>query len=232
MGYVITADTNYPAIADAIRAANGTTDTYTPSEMPDAISQLTAGGNDYDGMKSAAVGDTRTIDMGTYGSHSFTCIAVNQDVDQEGNAVATTWLCDDIVALQAPNTSDNANGGWETSKVRALCASMLSSMPIDLQKAVKTVAKGNTSGYGAATTYDKVWIPSESEVSSSYSGEGALYSPLDSSSARVRKYNSSAYSWWLRSVYFSYYFWSVTSSGVLSDSVASVSLGVVPGFCI
>lgn len=37
-------DTNFKAIADAIRAKNGTTETYKPSEMASAISAISAGG--------------------------------------------------------------------------------------------------------------------------------------------------------------------------------------------
>lgn len=39
----LTDETNYRAIADAIRAKNKTSETYTPAEMPEAISKIESG---------------------------------------------------------------------------------------------------------------------------------------------------------------------------------------------
>lgn len=55
---VLTDDTNYKAIADAIRAKNGTDESYKPSEMASAITAIKGGGSE-DGVID---GSAETID--------------------------------------------------------------------------------------------------------------------------------------------------------------------------
>ena len=45
MALIFTDDQNYSDIADAIRAKNGSSDTYLPSEMADAIAAISGGGS-------------------------------------------------------------------------------------------------------------------------------------------------------------------------------------------
>ena len=60
MAYVLTDESNYEDIADAIREMNGTSDTYTPSQMAGAIRSIRAG---VTGVKGNAESSYRTGDV-------------------------------------------------------------------------------------------------------------------------------------------------------------------------
>lgn len=71
---VLTDDTNYKAIADAIREKNGTTETYKPSEMAGAIKMLSANssGGDFEALVNRNM-TTLDCDLSNVGEYAFAC---------------------------------------------------------------------------------------------------------------------------------------------------------------
>lgn len=170
----------------------------------------------------------RSIAISGNGTHSFTV----SDVNVKG--AGFLFVCDDLVGTHRMNASNTTSGGWEGCEMRSwLGSTMLNNFPSDLRSVIKAVSNQNTSGYGAATTSDKLWIPSFTEVGlQSGSAEGAKFSIFTSNSNRIRKNGGSAAIWWLRSVYSSTYFRRVVTDGSLNNYGASIALGVCPCFCI
>lgn len=178
---------------------------------------------------SGYVGKTKSVAISGYSSHTFKVIGVGTD-----SGSGFTLCCEDIVTTHAMNSSNTTTGGWEKSAMRSwLSDTLLKALPSDLQSVIKAVPKKNTANYGAATTSDKLWLPSFTEVGlDSGTTEGAKYSVFKDAASRVRKNNGSAYYWWLRSVSSSSSFRFVTSDGSLNYNVASGGYGVVPCFSV
>ena len=175
---------------------------------------------------SSFVGKKKSVSITSNGSHSFTILRVGE------SGTGFTFGCDDCIGTHAMNSSNTTSGGWESSQMRSwLSGTLLNNFPAALKSGIKAVSKKNTSGYGAATTSDKLWLFSQTEVGLGGS-EGTAYPAFNSNSARIRKNGSSATIWWLRSVNSSTYFRFVYTDGTLNYNVASYAWGVVPGFCI
>lgn len=175
---------------------------------------------------SSFVGKKKSVSITSNGSHSFTILKVGE------SGTGFTFGCDDCIGTRQMNSSNTTSGGWESSAMRSwLSGTLLNGFPAELKSGIKAVSKKNTSGYGAATTSDKLWLFSQTEVGLGGS-EGTAYPAFNSNSARIRKNGSSAASWWLRSVGSSSAFSVVRSDGTLYNYGAGRSLGVVPGFCI
>lgn len=84
---------------------------------------------------------------------------------------------------------------------------------------------------GTYTTEDYFFLMSQSQVDSSYSGEGTKYTPYSDNASRIMYKGGSARAYWLRSpsLYSSYGMYSVeTSGGVYSGYYARDSYGVAP----
>ena len=178
---------------------------------------------------SGYVGKTKSVAISGYNSHTFSVVGVAAD-----SGSGFTFCCDDILEKRAMNSSSTTSGGWESSAMRSwLSGTLLKALPSDLQGAIKAVSKKNTANYGAATTSDKLWLLSATEVGLvSGAAEGSKYPAFADNAARVRKFDGAASHWWLRSVYSSSYFRYVNSGGSLGDDLASSDNGVVPCFSI
>ncbi len=178
---------------------------------------------------SAYQGKKRSIAITGNGTHSFTVAGVGVDAGS-----GFTFICDDLVGTHAMNSSNTTSGGWESSQMRSwLSSTMLNNFPAEVRNLMNTVGKKNTSGYGAATTQDKLWIPSQTEVGlASGNAEGAKYPIFTDNASRVKKNGGSASYWWLRSVVSSTNFRGVGADGSLGSGGASDAVGVCPCFCI
>lgn len=179
-----------------------------------------------------------------------------------GGKAGITFMFGDAIAEAPMNQTDTNAGGWEASQMRAyLNGDGMALLPEDLKKVVAPVDKltnnvGETQDVSAVTTTsDSLWLLSAAELCGSidwYSdpsynavlnAEGFEYqlfrdTAVDSSNANdilVKNYQNSPYYWWERSPRpnRSDYFRSVGSAGN-PDYIdfASISYGVVPGFCL
>lgn len=118
MATVLTDSTNYDNIADAIRAQNGTTETYYPSEMAAAISALSVGGDaskiTYDNTASGLTASNvqNALDElanSSVKNHASTHASTGSDPitpNMIGAAPAYTYGTDDLTA----GTSELATG--------------------------------------------------------------------------------------------------------------------------
>lgn len=115
MATVKTNDAYYAAIADAIRAKTGSTDTYTPAQMAAAIQAIQTGG---EGSGDDA---TYSIEVWLYGRFEYCSIDVYHNglcrtlkCDENEDCVTLELECkkgDIIVLLPVTRTSFSVSGG-------------------------------------------------------------------------------------------------------------------------
>lgn len=185
-----------------------------------------------------SVGDTKSIDLGTYGTHLMEIVAFDADelADGTGNA-KITWISKNIITKHSINSSGGVSGGWPGTEMRTwLIGTILSAIPSDIQGAIKEVNK-TYDATGIST--DKIWIPSYREVgygANAHEESGPIYSArfTDDNSRKKRLVggNSPEY-WWLRTKSESTRFYSVPENGASTYNIINVtsSVGVVIGFC-
>ena len=158
------------------------------------------------------------------------------------------------------NASNTNSGGWKSSQMRTnICGTSLSSysgtiiaiIPAALRAVLKSVTKytDNTGGESTAAsavtaTTDYFFLLSEFEVFGSIvygniyeQNKQAQYAYYSAGNSKIKyKHNgtSTAANWWLRSPYAgtSNRFVIVNASGTVTRSVADLSYGFAPGFCV
>lgn len=158
------------------------------------------------------------------------------------------------------NTSNTNSGGWEDSYMRnSICGTsktstsgrFMGAIPSALRNALKSVTKytdntGNasTSSSAVTATTDYIFLLSEYEVfgscsiaNSNEASRQQQYAYYSAGNSKVKYRHTSTSStafWWLRSASRSYSsgFAGVNTNGYVSYSIASISLGVAPGFCV
>ena len=189
------------------------------------------------------IGDTKQIDLGTYGKHFFEIVAFDEDDRADGNGKAKiTWISKSVITTHKMNLNGTTSGGWENSDMRAwLKSDVKPLLPEVVRNAIVPVTKVSSTYTTALvkdgqTTTDDVWIPGDREIFNNTNNEttGAVYSTRFTSSSNRIKYNSSgsASLWWLRSANSGSYFRCVNNYGNENNDNANYSFGVVLGFCI
>ena len=204
------------------------------------------------------VGDTKEIDMGSYGTHTLRIANTTTPSDCSTSGFSQTAcgfvleFVDVITNYQMNSTSTNS-GGWPSTSMRTfLNNSIYNSLPSDLKSAIitTTVVSGHgSSGSSNFTSTDKLYLLATKEIyrdwSYSYDTAYKLTRTLDYYTAQgvttskysgaIKKNGSSASSWWLRSASSSdsdiFCYIPTTGSWNRSD-VASLSYGVSPAFRI
>lgn len=189
-----------------------------------------------------SVGDKKTINIdGT--DYQFQIIGFNHDTKTAGGTAGITFqMVDCMNAKEYMNGSDTNSGGWTSCAMRtSVLNSIFSSLPSDLQKAIKAVNKLTSAGNQSATiktTSDKLFLLSEVEIfgstTLSKSGEGSQYAYYKAGNSKVKNVNGSAYAWWERSPYRNdgTNFCIVNSFGAVNYGNASAMNGVSFGFCV
>ena len=202
------------------------------------------------------VGDTKTIDMGTYGTHTLR-IANTTTPSECSTAGFSQTACGfvlefaDIITYHKMNDTDTNVGGWLATSMRTFVNNdIYNAIPSELKNAIidTTVVSGHgsTSGETNFTSTDKLYLLAPKEIytnfSSSYDTANDLTRTLDyytsigvttsSNSGAIKKKGTSAYIWWLRAATSSstYSFLSVYDNGGWANEPASISRGVAPAF--
>ena len=204
------------------------------------------------------VGDTKTIDMGTYGTHTLRI--ANTTTPSECNASgfsqsACGFVLEfaDIILYKEFNSSTSNTGGWSSSELRTFINNdIYNALPVDLRNVIiDTIV---VSGHGKSdstnfVTTDKLYLLAPKEIfsnwSNSYDTAKSLTRTFDyyisagvttSNYSGAKKYKgTSAYYWWLRSAYSTSNsdFFRVNRSGGWSGSnTATAANGVSPAFRI
>ena len=228
------ADDSWETIAELVKA--GKTDTYN-------------------------VGDTKTVDLGTYGTHTLRVAnkSTPSECSETGfSQTACGFVLEfaDIIIDHAMNDTDTNVGGWPATSMRTFVNNdIYNAIPSEIKNAIidTTIVSGHgkTSGETNFTSTDKLYLLSTAEVWAQgtsntisddtarevtrqldyYKKEGVTTSNY---SKAIKMYNSSASPWRLRSAisYTASNFYTVRSNGDWSGNNAIGTYGVSPAFRI
>lgn len=207
------------------------------------------------------VGDTKTVDMGTYGTHTLRISNMSTPTECSTSGFSQT-ACgfvlefEDIITTKAMNSTDSNVGGWSASSMYTFVNNdIYNSLPIALKDGIiNTVTisgHGNTSGEENFTSTDKIYLLSTGEVwadgASSFTWDSArtLTRQLDYYKMKnvttsnygnaIKENEGSAGRWWLRSTNSGnfYTFFIVNTNGNWYNFNASYyTSGVSPAFRI
>ena len=206
------------------------------------------------------VGDTKTIDMGTYGTHTLRIANTSTPSECSTTGFSQT-ACGfvlefaDIIAEHKMNDTDTNVGGWPSTSMRTFVNNdIYNAIPSEIKNAIidTTVVSGHgsTSGEENFTSTDKLYLLAPGEVWSDWkTSRGASYDTakdltrtLDyytsigvttsNYSGAIKKNGTSASGWWLRAAYSktTTYFFSVYDNGDWRASYADSTCGVAPAF--
>ena len=202
------------------------------------------------------VGDTKTIDMGTYGTHTLR-IANKSTPSECSTSGFSQSACGfvlefaDIITTHAMNDTSTNVGGWPATTMRTFVNNdIYNSLPSELRNAIidTTVVSGHgsTSGESNFTSTDKLYLlaPKEIYTDWSYSYDTArdvtrqldYYKNLGTStsnySGAIKKNGTSASTWWLRAAYSNTTtgFFRVIFNGDWRYDSATGTYGVAPAF--
>ena len=180
-----------------------------------------------------SVGDTKTIDMGTLGTHTLRVANTTTPTEcgttgfsqtacgfvLEFADIITTHRMNPYVISNSPENGTNNKGGWEYSEMRTYVnGDIYNALPTELKNMIidTTVVSGHGSNDSTNfTTTDKLYLLSTKEVwtNNSYSNNDSAkdltrtmdyYITNTSYSFRKKQYNGSVSHWWLRSALSNY----------------------------
>ena len=197
------------------------------------------------------VGDTKTVDMGSLGTHTVRIANLTTCSYSSQTACGFVIEFTDLLTTYSMASSGTNVGGWASSDLRKyLNDTLFKSLPDTLQQIIiKTTVvsgHGSTDKYNNSST-DKLYLLSSTEVwGSSSSGDTASSTTrqLDyyknkgvttsNYSVAIKKANGSSSWWWLRSASSNYSncFFIVGMSGEQSPQFAGNTYWISPAFRI
>lgn len=181
------------------------------------------------------IGDTKSF---LYDGNKVYAEIVALDTDDladESGKAKITWIT--INAVEQSYTHQNSiDWKWDTGPYRTYIRNTCyNKFPVDLQNNIKEVTKAFTINNVNYSTSDTLWAPSNKEIklANTNSHSGYEYSMFSSDSRRIRYYNGSATSWWLRNCASSNARpYEITSSGANGSTTTSVRTNsIILGFC-
>jgi surface protein len=207
------------------------------------------------------VGDTKAIDMGSYGTHTLRVANMSTPSECSTSRFSQT-ACGfvlefaDIITTHTMNDTDTNVGGWPATSMRIFVNNdIYNLLPSDLKNGI--IDTTVVSSYGSEdssnfTSTDKLYLLSPTEIWSDWkSNSGSNYDPardvtrqLDyyknegvttsNYSKAIKFYNSTDDWWWLRSArsIVDYSFYNVYYYGGWSYDSATDTYGVSPAFRI
>ena len=216
---------------------------------------VTAVQNNYTSVYN--VGDTKTIDMGTLGTHTLRI--ANKSTPAECfttgfSQTACGFVLEFVDIIESKIVSSVATniGGWSATELRTyLNSTFLDRLPLELKNGIKDTY--TVGGYGPAEgetlsiTIDKIYLLNYKEVanytgsidtSNSYTRQLDFYSSSGVTTSNPegagKKYNGTDMWWWLRSAHATknVMFTGVASSGGISSGYSYTAGGVSPAFRI
>ena len=249
-GICVDDQTNVGVTGNAGGAGGATGVNFATDDWETVIEALQNGNHPYE------VGDTKTVDMGSFGTHTIRLANLTPcDGSLESETACGVVLeFADIITKHNMNSSNTNVGGWPATSMRAyLNNDIYSALPSALQSAIidtKVVSgHGSTSGEGNFTSTDKLYLLSTAEV-----WENGTTNTINSDSTRsstrqldyyqgvttnnyskaIKQYNGTNTYWWLRAARsdFTYYFFAVTGNGGWNSNPANNTHGAYPAFRI
>ena len=251
-GICVDDQTNVGVTGNAGGSGGATGVDFATDDWETVIEALQNGNHPYE------VGDTKTVDMGSFGTHTIRLANLTPcDGSLESETACGVVLeFADIITKHNMNSSYTNVGGWPATSMRAyLNNDIYSALPSALQSAIidtKVVSgHGSTAGETNFISTDKLYLLSTAEVwengtSNTISNDSARSSTrqLDyyknlgvttsNYSGAKKQYNGRNTFWWLRAAYsnYTYSFFAVNVSGDWGDFTASYTCGVSPAFRI
>ena len=205
------------------------------------------------------VGETKTVDMGTYGTHTLRIANTSTPTECSTSGFSQT-ACGfvlefaDIITTHKMNNATTNVGGWPATAMRTFVNNdIYNSLPSDLKNGiidtVTVSGHGSTSGETNFTSTDKLYLLSTAEVwaqgSSNTTGNDTArdntrqldyYKNIgvttNNYSGAIKKNGTSASYWWLRSASSSSSgsFYGVSDKGDWGGDSAYGTNGVAPAF--
>ena len=200
------------------------------------------------------VGDTKTVDMGSLGTHTLRVANTTACTNGETSETACGFVVEFayIISEQAMNSTDTNVGGWPASEMRTYVnTAVYNALPSELQNVIATTTV--VSGHGSKsceanfTSSDKLYLLSTKEVwngGTGYDTAEAETRQLDyyknkgvttsNYSEAIKQYNGTNKIWWLRSASSNgtYIFSNVNDAGGWTITAAGNTNGVAPAFRI
>ncbi len=202
------------------------------------------------------VGDTREIDLGSYGIHRVRIanLSTPSECSAEGfsqSACGFVVEFENIIMKSQMNTTNTNKGGWPASKVYSLLnTDLFNALPNDLKSSIidTTVVSGHGSASGETnfTSTDKFYLLAPKEIysdwSNTYDSTKDLTRQLDyyvnkdvttsSYSGAIKKYGTTTSYWWLRAAnpISTSNFYIMNIYGRWDDTNARSSYGLSPAF--
>ena len=203
------------------------------------------------------VGDTKTIDMGTYGTHTLRIAnkSTPSECSTSGFSQSTCGFVvefADIITTHKMNDTDTNVGGWPASSMYTFVnTDIYNFLPNELRSVIIHTTIISSHGWNDTSNFtstDKLYLlaPKEIYIDFSDSTDTAkdLTRTLDyykklgvtesNYSVAIKKNGTTASDWWLRSAYSkdSYTFYSVSYNGGCRADHAYLGTGVSPAFRI
>ena len=202
------------------------------------------------------VGDTKEIDMGTYGTHTLRIANTTtpSECSTEGfSQTACGFVLEfaDIITAHSMNDTDINVGGWPASSMYTFVnTDIYNAIPEELRNGIidtLTVSRKEQLSTDIYTSTDKLYLLAPKEVwgdyKSNYDGESNLTRQLDyynnkkvttsNYSEIIKENEGSVLAWWLRTPYsWSHNFYDVSYNGSEYNNYSSYNYGVSPAFRI
>ena len=201
------------------------------------------------------VGDTKEVDLGTFGTHTVRISNMSACANGETSETACGFVVEfaDIITKQKFNSTKTSVGGWKDSELRTYVnGTIYNALPSELQNVISLTkvisGHGSTTGETNFETQDKLYLLNAQEVWNVNSFDTSVRTSRqldyyknqgvteDSYAGAIKQYNGSNDYWWLRSArrYGTTYFLTAenSGSGLSSFDNANNSNGVSPAFRI
>ena len=204
------------------------------------------------------VGDTKSVDMGTYGTRTLRIANTSTPSECSGTGFSQT-ACGfviefaDVIFIHAMNDDNTTAGGWPATSMRTFINNdIYNTIPSEIKNAIidTTIVSGHE--YGVSTNYisiDKLYLLSTAEVWAQGSSNTINYDTARDVTRQLDYYKNlgvttdnyngavKGYSeWWLRSAISDYnyssYVYLVRANGSWGGSGADSTLGFAPAFRI
>ena len=205
------------------------------------------------------VGDTKTVDLGTYGTHTLRIANTSTPSECSRTGFSQT-ACEfvlefaDIIRTRTMNDTNTNVGGWPATSMRTFVNNdIYNALPSEIKNAIidTTVVSGHgsTSGETNFTSTDKLYLLSTAEVWAQGSSNTIEYdtardvtrqldyyknlgTSTSNYSGAIKKNGTSATDWWLRaaSSNSTNSFFSVYGNGDWYTNYAANTYGVAPAF--
>lgn len=197
-----------------------------------------------------AVGDEKTIELSTGEQITLVILGFDHDdlSDGSGKAGMTIGMKNLLATKYSMDVTDTSDGWYKSEMRKSTMTRLLSSLPSDLQAAIKTVKKKATEGSNGETitTYpDKLWLFSRVEIdginTQPWVNEGTQYEYWETikngtvKNDRIKYLSNgqgSASHWWLRTLMKGGLFQIITIVGSFTSSHSNEFDGVCFGFCV